>query len=62
MKVYFPKLYFKTATQPVEGSDLIQQSLEMGVLKDSVTLADDETIVQTSCLVTITNNESAIAL
>lgn len=61
MKVYFPKLYFKTVPQEIEGRDLIKQSLEMGVLKSTVTLADDTTTVDTSCLVTIVNDETTVA-
>lgn len=35
-EMLFPKCYFKTVPQALEGSDLIESELEIGVLKDKV--------------------------
>lgn len=59
LQLYFPRCTFKNVAQPIEGTDEIKHSIELTVLKGSVTLADDTTTVRTSCLATITSSDTA---
>ena len=60
LQFLFPKCAYKSVAQPVEGSDLIKQDIELNVFKGPVTLNDDETTVYTSCLATIENGASSL--
>ena len=60
LQFHFPKCSYKSISQPVEGSDLIKQDIELNVFKGPVTLADDTTTVYTSCLVTLENEATSL--
>ena len=60
LQFLFPKCTYKSIAQPVEGSDLIQQDIELKVYKGPVTLNDDSTTVYTSCIATIENSATSL--
>lgn len=60
LQFLFPRCAYKSVKQPVEGSDLIKQDIELNVFKGPVTLNDDSTTVNTSCLVTIENEATSL--
>lgn len=61
LQFLFPRCAYKSVKQPVEGADLIKQDIELNVFKGPVTLNDDSTTVNTSCLVTIENSATSLS-
>ena len=60
MNFKLPKCYLKTVPQTLEGSDAIQQSIEIGLLADVVTLTDEVTKVKTPYLASILNETPSL--
>lgn len=60
MNFKLPKCYLKNVPQTIEGSDVITQSLELGLLADVVTLNDESTKVKTPLLANILNDTPSL--